>query len=336
MTKVELKGILKKFEKLNILVIGDIIADVYVDGLISRISREAPVLILEQQEERVLLGGAANTAHNLATLGAKVFQTGIIGLDQIGNKVLSQMNQVGINSELIYKSNDSFTCTKTRILASAEHALKQQILRIDRIPKTVLKADVYQTLLEKITKTIHTYDGIIIADYGMTFLSDEFREKLMDVLIQAQKPVLVDSRYRLKKYKGATIVTPNLEEASQFVGYSLDNLTDLERAGCEILATLKCHSVLITRGPEGMSLFMDDGSIHHIPVFRKVEVADVSGAGDTVASVMILGMLAGLDYLNSAYLANIAANIVVRKLGTSTLTREELGDEIENAAALTV
>ncbi|WP_207930793.1 bifunctional heptose 7-phosphate kinase/heptose 1-phosphate adenyltransferase [Hydrogenispora ethanolica] len=327
MNTVELQCALAKIDRPKILVIGDIISDIYIDGMISRISREAPVLILEQQTQRTVLGGAANAAHNLATLAGEVYLAGIIGLDSVGREMLELLSAKGINSQWIYQSRVLPTCTKTRILAAAEHGVRQQMLRVDRTPQGELEGEGWSFFQERLFAAIQVVDGIHISDYGLPLLSGLFRQELLDMATQAHKLVLVDS-HQIAGYQGATIVTPNLEEASRFVGYSIRNLSQLEDAGREILTSLHCQAVLITRGPEGMSLFLPDGAIHHLPVYNKSEVVDVSGAGDTVASMMILGLTSGLDFLTAASLANIAAGIVVRKMGTATLNRDELRMEL--------
>ena len=325
----ELRRALGNINHPKILVVGDIISDVYLDGMISRISREAPVLILEQQSQRIVLGGAANAAHNLATLGGQVYLAGIIGRDMAGQELLSLLTATGIGNELVYQSRTLPTCTKTRILAAAEHGVRQQMLRVDCTPQGILEAEGWSFFREQLRRAIQTVDGIHISDYGMPLLAGAFREELLDMAAQADKLVLVDA-HQIGGYQGATILTPNLEEASRFVGYPIWNEDQLEQAGRQILNTLRSRAVLITRGPAGMSLFLQDGSIHHLPVHNKAEIIDVSGAGDTVASMMMLGLTSGLDYLTAAQLANIAAGIVVRKMGTATLVREELKTELSS------
>ncbi len=325
----ELRQALQRIDRPKILVVGDIIADVYIEGTISRISREAPVLIVEQQEQHLVLGGAANAAHNLAELGGQVYLAGIVGTDPIGEELHTLLERKQIDHELVFSSRQLPTCTKTRILAAAEHAVRQQMLRVDRMPQGELEAEGWDFLRESLRSIVKQVDGIHISDYGLPMLSNGLRDELMNLARREHKLILVDSRYQLSKFIGATIVTPNLEEASHFVGYPIRNRVELEQAGWEMMAALQCQAVLITRGPEGMSLFTEEHIVHHLPVYNKAEVADVSGAGDTVASMMILALASGIDGALAAKLANVAAGVVVRKVGTATLTRDELAMEID-------
>ena len=324
----ELINITTKMADKKVLVIGDIVADVYVDGRISRISREAPVLILEKAGEKVVAGGAANVVANAATLGAEVYAVGVIGDDARAENLRNILKELDVHIEGLVRDKSRPTISKTRIIAGGRATVSQQIVRIDSESKEPLSKKVEAELLAKIDKILPKVDGIIMSDYG----SGTITRKLITRFAGKKKiPNIVDSRYKIGDFEGVGYVKQNDSELGNFVGCSLNDVTDLIGAGTKLLTKLNVDGVLITRGEMGMSLFERNGAAHHIPVSDMSEVYDVSGAGDTCVAAFLLALTAGAQPVLAAKIANYAAGIAVRKLGTSTVSATELISVLERA-----
>jgi rfaE bifunctional protein kinase chain/domain len=320
----DLAAIVDRFHGQKLMVIGDLIADIYLEGKISRISREAPVLILEHAGEKVILGGAANVINNVAALGGNVIAVGVLGADQPGAQILRLLQERQINTDGLYSEANRPTVTKTRVIAGGIAAVTQQVVRIDREAKTPIAPMAEAHLLTTIETQIPQVKAVILSDYGYQSITPAIREQTIARCRANNIPCIVDSRYAIRSFKGINFAKQNELELAAAVGYPLKDETTLLRAGQELLALLEAETVMITRGPEGITLFGRDDMVVRIPVTNASEVFDVSGAGDTVVAAMMLAVAAGASRVDAARLANYAAGIVVRKLGTATTTPAEL------------
>ena len=325
---IDLTKAVESLKGCRVLVVGDVITDIYIEGKIARISREAPVFILEHLGENLVLGGASNAAANLQSLGGQAVLVGLVGEDSPGLATRELAGSCGIDVSGLMVEPGRASCTKTRILASAEHTIRQQMLRVDRIPKDRPSSGVIQALRAFLQDTLPTVGAAVISDYGLGILPRELYEIVQELAQNAGRPVIVDSRHQLLNFHGATLLTPNVAEAEEAAGMSLRDETDLIRAGWALVERLRPEGLLITRGPDGMSLFEAGGRLTHIPAANRLEVFDVSGAGDTVVAAVSLGLAGGLDLLSAAKLANYAAGVVVRKIGTATVSPEELREAL--------
>jgi rfaE bifunctional protein kinase chain/domain len=322
-----LQQIIKRFPKTRVGVIGDMAADVYIYGKPYRLSREAPVIVVRHDYQKVIPGGAANTVSNLLQLGAQVFPVGVLGNDDAGVEVFNYFADNCATIEGLLLSGRTDTITKTRIMAGDDHTSKQQVIRIDREPQVVLSADEEQKIISYLTSVAPQLDALIVSDYGYNFVT---RKMLVFIKNFARKKiVLVDSRYRMKDFKGVTMVTPNQSEAEAFTGMEIKDNKALLAAGRKIIKQLACKAALITQGNEGMTLFEKGKTPVHIPICGTDEIADVTGAGDTVASLIGLSLGAGATFLEAARLSNCVASVVVMKRGTATVTPAELTQVIK-------
>ena len=307
-----------------VLIIGDMVADVYLDGEIARISREAPVLVLEQREERVVAGGAANVANNAATLGGSSYAVGVCGTERSGDALLDVLSENGVHTEGFVRADAHPTITKTRIIAGGRATVSQQIVRVDREWHTPLTEETEQTLLVRIRELLPQVRGVVLSDYGSGTVTERVRRLVIEETRRMGLPSIVDSRYDILSYEGIGYVKQNDAELASALGRELRSEEEIHAAGHELRARLGADGVLITRGDKGMTLFRADGTATNIPVSDHSEIFDVSGAGDTCVAVVILALGAGVDPLTAARLSNIASGIAVRKRGTATVSYEEL------------
>ena len=326
MTK--LKEYLPQFNKQNILVLGDMIADEFISGQPERISREAPVLILEQQNQEILPGGGTNAANNVSALGGQVYVAGVIGDDRVGRELTQQLKAEGIKTEGLIVDHSRPTAVKTRILAGGEETVKQQVVRVDKLETHPISNEVEAKLLTYIKEVIDEIDAILLSDYGNGVFTDSLKEKVIALAQKNNKLITADSRYSLKTFKGINIATPNREEAEAAVGFELEKEAEIKKAGAELKADLDAEAILITLGGEGMQIFTDEGSTH-IPPSNYAEVYDVTGAGDTVIGTLTLALASGASMVEAMKLSNYAAGIVVRKLGVATTEQEEMLQAME-------
>ena len=322
--KEELAELVEELKGRRILILGDMIADIYLEGNIARISREAPVLVLEQAAERVVAGGAANVVNNVATLGGCAFMAGVAGQDTAseGLRRILLEREVDMSGLLIDKSRP--TISKTRIIAGGRATVSQQIVRIDRESKAPLSESLEKELLNAVLELLPEVQGVVLSDYGSGTITQKIGEEVIAYCRQKGIPTIVDSRYDIKRFHGIDYVKQNDSELATAVGWELDSEQALIEAGQALLAAMEAKGVLVTRGEKGMMLFEADGSIHDIPVSDKSEVFDVSGAGDTCVATVILALAAGARPEKAAELSNIASGIAVRKMGTATVSSEEL------------
>jgi D-glycero-beta-D-manno-heptose-7-phosphate kinase len=325
-----LSRLIERFRDKRICVVGDVIADIYIYGKPHKLSREAPVVVIKYEQERICPGSAGNTINNLLALGAYVFPIACVGRDDAGDRLVehfSRQGKVGMDGFIRYEGK---TVTKTRILAGDTHTSKQQVIRIDREMEAPIPETVRVELRKKLAGIAPEVDAIVLSDYEYGLIDSDMIAYASR--IAADKIVVGDSRYNLGKFKGITVITPNESEAYALSG--LDTDRDVEEVGARIMAAMEVQALLITRGNKGMSLFLRDGGIHHIPISGSDEIADVTGAGDTVAAVVTLALASGADFYTASKIANYAAGIVVMKTGTAVVTSEELKKVIEENGAL--
>ncbi len=308
----------------RVLVVGDMVADEYVVGTPSRISREAPVLILTQSDQYTVPGGATNPAVNARTLGAEVFLAGVVGDDAPGERLRARLAEQGVHMEGLFNEAARPTSTKTRILAGGTQLVQQQIVRIDQIDHSELSEECSRDIKAYLRDMIPTVDALIFSDYEIGVINQAIIEVALPLAKTLGKIITVDSHGDLARFQGATALTPNQPEAEATLGMRITDRASLERAGARLLEDTGASGVLITRGSEGMSLFEQGAPPHHIPASNLAEVADPTGAGDTVAATFTLALVAGGTMAEAALLANIAAGLVVRRIGCATNTPQEL------------
>jgi D-beta-D-heptose 7-phosphate kinase/D-beta-D-heptose 1-phosphate adenosyltransferase len=302
-----------------IAVVGDLMLDRFVWGRVSRISPEAPVPVVEIERESFHLGGAANVARNLSSLGATPLLLGVVGDDDASSQLRQTLRDRALSDDTVLTDATRRTTVKTRIIAGS-----QQVVRADWESVDDLSGEVESRALDALDDIIGRARAVVLSDYAKGTLTPRIIERAIELAHQHDLPILVDPklrRYRL--YQGVTLVTPNLHEATRFAGIAVVTDNDIAQAAETILNDLSCTAVLITRGEQGMTLFETGASPHHIETFAR-EVFDVSGAGDTVIAAAALALAAGATLAEAAELANRAAGVVVGKLGTATVELEEL------------
>jgi rfaE bifunctional protein kinase chain/domain len=318
------------FPRVRVAVFGDLIVDEFIYGDIARVSREAPVLILNYDSTEIVPGGAGNAANNVAALGGSAIAVGFTGRDETGSRLLEVLRR-RVDVRAIVRPRRFRTPTKTRILAGGVHSAKQQVVRIDRSASPQVTQSDQRAIAARLMRVAARCDALLVSDYGIGAVTPQLVSQAQKRLRRRgrQTPaLLVDSRYSLLEYRGMTMCTPNESEVEQLLGIRIrDNLRVLERAGRELLRRTRSSALLITRGSRGMALFEPDRPTIHIPIFGSDQIADVTGAGDTVISTMTLALAAGATFLEAARLANYAGGIVVMKRGTATVS----GDELRNA-----
>ena len=327
-----LLALIDGFSSRRVLVVGDIIADEFIYGEVARVSREAPVLILKYDATQMVAGGAGNAANNVAALGGRARLVGVVGADPEGRRLLSSFHR-GVDRASVVRARGYRTPVKTRILAGGVHSTKQQIVRIDREAGWPLSGAVSRAFAAKLRPVLEACDAVLLSDYGSGLvtpaLADVVRRGLERRTRRRPVPVLVDSRYRLLDYRGFTTCTPNESEVEQLVGIRVNDDADaLEQAGRLLRRRTRMGAVLVTRGGRGMALFEPRQTTVHIPIFGSDEVADVTGAGDTVIATFGLALAAGASFYEAARLANYAGGLVVMKRGTATVSAAELADAV--------
>jgi rfaE bifunctional protein kinase chain/domain len=317
--------IIEQFPKLSITVLGDLIADEFIYGEIERVSREAPVLILRHRERTVVPGGAGNAIYNLADLGVTVLPVGVIGDDEAGRMLLHAFRQKHISVSAIRRIKGRGTTTKSRVLAGTTHSPRQQVIRIDREPEKPLdRADVRDITFQA-RGYVRASDALLISDYGYGAATPEIFANIRSRASRDGIPVTLDSRYRTLAYSGVTAATPNEAELEELLRTKIGNDNSrLLATGRAVMQKMKLQSLLVTRGKDGMVVFSRSNKPVMIPIHGSDEVADVTGAGDTVIATYTAALAAGADPESAARLANYAGGIVVMKRGTATVTREEL------------
>ena len=317
----------ERFAGKRIVLFGDFVADEFQYGDISRVSREAPVLILRHRETRVVPGGGANAANNLAALGAKVSPVTVVGNDSVGESLMDQFHGNGVDTSGIVRAKNWNTPTKTRFLAGWAHTVAQQVLRVDREPGCSPPDSALAKLAAKLRSKLRAADGLAVSDYGFGVASPQVVGKAIRAM-KRKTPVTLDARYALQAYAaiGITAATPNEAELEALHHTTIGrNVAELEKRGLATLKKMALQSLLVTRGKDGMALFERGrkGALH-ISVHGSDQAVDVTGAGDTVLAAYTLALASAAKPSDAAHIANIAGGLVVMKRGTAVVTREEL------------
>jgi D-beta-D-heptose 7-phosphate kinase/D-beta-D-heptose 1-phosphate adenosyltransferase len=309
----------EKFKGRRLIVLGDVMLDEFIWGKVRRISPEAPVPVVEIERETVALGGAGNVTSNLAALGARPLQIGVVGADSDADRLRAAFERLGSESHGLVVDSERRTTLKTRIIA--QH---QQVVRADRESRAALAVETENKLTELFRSEIGAAEALVVSDYGKGLLTPRLLKSVLLTARDRGLVVVLDPKSRsFAHYQPVTVITPNHHEAAQAAGVEIDGDAAVIEAGRKILGDIDCRAVLITRGEEGMSLFTHDSPPSHIPTVAR-EVYDVTGAGDTVLATLGLALVAGASFEEAAILANHAAGVVVGKLGTATVSCEEM------------
>jgi rfaE bifunctional protein kinase chain/domain len=315
----EVSKYMDKFPEARILVVGDIIMDEYIWGDVSRISPEAPVPVVDVQDQTKMLGGAANVLNNIISLGGRAILCGVIGNDPTGREILERLKTTGSATRGIVVEPKRPTSIKTRIIAH-----NQQVVRFDRESRKGIEAESRDKLLRIVEEHRGEIDAVLVADYGKGVVSEALMKSLRGLLTDMSIPLAVDPKTgNFECYRGVDVITPNHYEAGAFSRIEIMDEDTLIRAGRQMLEELDCDTVLVTQGKDGMTLFERNGEISHISTVAK-KVFDVTGAGDTVISTFCLGLASGMDMKSAAVISNFAAGIVVGEVGTTTVKVDEL------------
>lgn len=325
-----LNELLDGFGSRRVAILGDAMLDRYIWGDVNRISPEAPVPVVEVRDETVRFGGAANVAENVAALGASTDVVAVVGDDEHGRNLLERLRERGVGVGHVLTIDGRPTTTKTRIIAH-----NQQVVRADRESAHPLSERDESLLVEALRAAVPAADVLIISDYGKGVVSERSLEAALTAARDGGTRVCVDPKEsHFSRYRRVTAITPNLKEASGAVGHPMSTDEDLLRGGWELRERLDAECVIVTRGEHGMSLFMRGGEYSHLPTVAR-EVYDVTGAGDTVVSVLGVALAAGATMVEAAMIANHAAGIVIREIGTASITVDDIRrsfEEIEEVA----
>ena len=331
-----LRKIVEAFPNITVTVLGDLVADEFIFGEISRVSREAPVLILKHRERTVVPGGGANAANNLADLGVNVLPVGIVGDDEPGRLLLKYFRHKRIAVSGVLKDKGYTTVTKTRILAGMTHTSRQQVVRVDREPQEAPNSHMTRELYLAARNYAHASDALLVSDYGYGAATPAIVNALREKGKLGAVPLILDSRHRMLEYAGVTAATPNEPEVEEALGVRIGQDWDkLIGAGQQVMERMQLQSLVITRGRDGMAAFDRKHKPVDIPIFGSDQVADVTGAGDTVIAAFTAALAAGATTEEAAQLANYAGGIVVMKRGTATVSREELLRALEQSPPAT-
>ncbi len=319
--KNHLKRIIDRFKNKKILVIGDLMVDEYIWGKVSRISPEAPIPVVDVEKDEFKPGGAANVILNLTSLGAKVYSAGVVGDDGAAHKLLKYLKKNKVNIESIVIDKKRPTTIKTRVIAHS-----QQVVRIDREKRISVSQNIIDKIIDKIKKNIKNVDAIIFSDYGKGVITEE----LVKFVVKNAKTNIINADPKpknIKIFKDVTLISPNKKEAQEATGVHIENENDIDKAAEQLKEITNAKAILLTRGEEGMTLYFENQKCH-IPTVAR-EVYDVTGAGDTVISVITLALTTGANFKDSAYLSNIAAGKVVAEIGVAVLKPNELKGAVD-------
>jgi len=328
LSKQNLRQCIKNLSAGKVIVVGDLLVDEFLEGSPERISREAPVLILEHVDTELIPGGAANTANNIAALGGSCHAVGVCGLDEYAGKMAGLFDKAGITHGLVADSTRP-TTVKTRIL-SKSHSFKQQLIRLDRISHEPVSRAVEERLVEKIHSAAAGYHAIVLSDYRAGVVSETVINACKAVAAERKLKLVVDAQTQFERFHGVNLMTPNQPDTEQMVGFPIDSREALKRAGELLLNMTGSEAILITRGALGMALFQAGMEMCELPVFNRSEVFDVTGAGDTVIATMSLALVTGASFVEAMALGNLAAGIVVKRQGTATTSQAEMLETLEN------
>jgi rfaE bifunctional protein kinase chain/domain len=324
-----LRKIVESFPNVTVAMLGDLVADEFVFGEISRVSREAPVLILKHRERKIVPGGGANAVNNLADLGVNVLPVGVVGDDEAGRLLIKEFRHKRVPVSGILKDKSYPTVTKSRILAGMAHTWRQQVVRIDREPEEEPNRHLRRELVLAARQYVRASDALLVSDYGYGAATPAIINAVRDRAKLDRVPLVLDSRHRMLQFSGVTAATPNQPEVEEALGIKIGpDWARLTAAGEQVMASMKLQSLLITRGREGMVAFNGRHKPIDIPIFGSDEVADVTGAGDTVIATFTAALATGASTEDAAHLANYAGGIAVMKRGTATVSPQELLDAI--------
>jgi len=327
-----LRHIVEAFPRVTVAALADLVADEFIFGEISRVSREAPVLILKHRERTVVPGGGANAIYNLAALGVNVLPVGVVGDDETGKILLQKFRAAQIPVTGIQKIKGYTTVTKSRTLAGYPHSGRQQVVRVDREPESAPDRHTQRELMMAAKKYARIADAFLISDYGYGVATPELFRALKKQVSFDGVPVTLDSRYRMLEFRGVTAATPNEPEVEDALEEQIGkDDARLLSAGKELLQRMGLQYLVITRGRDGMVAFSKGAKPVNIPIFGADEVADVTGAGDTVIATFTAALAAGADTESAARLANFAGGVVVMKRGTATVSQQELLEAIRKS-----
>lgn len=318
----DLHSKLARLKTARVVVVGDLVADEYVYGETDRVSREAPVPVVQHEFSEVKLGGAANVVANVAALGAEVWPVGVVGGDAVGDELLRLFEAAGAEPARVLQLPERFTETKTRILAGGRSTSRQQLLRLDRADTRALGVEDRKQLLQSLRQSVAQAGAVVVSDYGSGLVDEEMREFFRE--LASEVPVCVDSRYGLELFQGISVAKPNEPELEALSGVRIRSEADVEKAARALLKKLDAKAVLVTRGRLGMQLVEAEAESRLIPPFGPSHAVDVTGAGDTVLATFSSGLAAGLSMFEAAWLANVAGGLVVQKPGTATCSFDEL------------
>lgn len=320
----KLGDIVALFPGKQILVVGDVMLDEYIWGDVRRVSPEAPVPVVEIRCHTYLPGGAANTAANVVSLGGEALLGAVIGQDDHANQLCRVLEHYGMDVAGLVVDKERSTTTKTRVVAH-----RQQIVRVDLERRTPLPIELENALLAWVERKLNEADACVLSDYAKGVISNRLAQTCIQMAHKSGKPIVVDPKGTdYTKYRGATIITPNIQETEKALGSEIRLDTDLQAAGRRLSELLGGCAVLVTQGARGMTLFLQGSQAIHIPAVAR-SVYDVTGAGDTVVGTLALALATGASLVLAASLANRAAGLVIEKVGTATVTREELLAGIE-------
>jgi rfaE bifunctional protein kinase chain/domain len=324
--KEKLEKYIDRLSQPKVLIIGDMGIDEMIYGDTERISREAPVLILRHSNTKIILGQAANAAHNLSKINnGKVSAIGLYGDDYYGPMLLDAFHQAGINTEYMVKDSSRTTTVKSRISGASFHSVTQQIVRLDRVDTKTLSPEVENKIIENIEKAVPLHDAVILSDYNIGLLTDKVIRATIATCKKYGKIVVADIQKDMHRYEGVYALTPNQPDSEKAAGIFIKDKESLEKTGSAILKITDAQVLLLTRGGDGMAVFEKGKDTHtDVPVFNKTDVFDVTGAGDTVVASFTLALAAGAEPKYAAIIGNIAASIVIRSFGCATTNIKEI------------
>ena len=323
-----LVNIVRRFSQRQILAVGDSVADQFVYGAISRVSREAPVFILRHEDTVTVPGGAANCALNLASLGARVSLVSLAGDDEAGRALVEKLTAAGVDCSGVLTNASFRTTTKVRILAGQVHSTRQQVIRIDYEGSSLKEAAVRQQLRDQVSAHTSSADAVIMSDYNYGVADAEMASFTRSAAAARSVPILADSRFQLSNFAGFTSATPNEDEVEQLLGQQFSDVNQLEQASEKLRERLGYRALLVTRGSNGMMLLEDGVAAVHLDAIGAHDPVDVTGAGDTVMAAYTLALASDSSFPDAARIANYAAGLVVMKRGTASVTREELENSV--------
>ncbi len=322
--RARLDSIMARFSSVSVLVVGDLILDKYTIGRPTRISREAPIAVLEFTRDYAVPGGGTSPACTVASLGGGSYLAGVVGVDDAAHELLLELKGYGVDTGGVVADPSRPTIAKRRIVAQVTSTMYQQVARVDHIDRRPINGGVERALIAAIEERLPSCDAVLLSNYRSGTLTDAVIEQTQAISSRLGKLSTVDSQGDLERFRGFNIVKCNQPEAEEALRRPLRSDADFETGMTELLAELGVRSVIVTRSAEGMSVATVDGGYAHIPVTNTSEVFDVTGAGDTVIALVTLGLAAGADLFDAARLANYGAGVVVRKWGNAVLKPDEL------------